>query len=411
MSFEDTHGVTSRGIRWPMWLAKVARKGAPEESLRLDLETIAKDTDRELVKVQTAVDLKVNDNDPRIPYVLIGDPEFFFLVHDVNYVATDIALRQDGQFHDFVVQRLAKRIGAELGALGGGGLTSDRYLVDGVLVPVNTDLGNLTIWGSSSAQFVASFLTSTMAPHGATVFGQGKSAERIQHTAARQGSIPALLTVAGGSIPASGPVTVTASNMITSSALKPFTGTLAGVHGTLSSSPTVMTFTRTTSGGATPVPAGTAFISEFGSLHRDDTTHLWVGKNNWSDSGAINLVVSGTKTMFEFTRPLVKRSLIWGQFVDSEQVVGSVQYNFVVAVNAALKAFFGDLFFDVRAYLASPQLWVDAGVSPTGADLTAQSNGIKPPSVSQDTGHLNDAGNQAISTAALRHMREVLGWY
>ncbi|KLI90586.1 hypothetical protein AA310_00210, partial [Arthrobacter sp. YC-RL1] len=151
--------------------------------------------------------------------------------------------------------------------------------------------------------------------------------------------------------------------------------------------------------------------SDLGTAYRQYSTHLWAGKNNWSDSGGAALVIDYTKKMFAWLSPQTKRSMVWGHFVDSDQTAGNAQHTFVATVNAALKMFFGDLFFDVQTYIASPQLWADAGISPTSADLTAQANRIKPPSVSQDAGHFNDAGNLAVAKAAMRHMRTVLGWY
>lgn len=409
MSFNDTHEFTSLGIPYPKDVALIANKSSPE-SIRYDLEMQAKVTDQELVKLQEDTDKKVASDDARLPYFVTNDA-FMLVAHDRRNRATDLALDWTGQFDEFVVRRLAARMKAYLEVSDGAGLPTDRMLVDGVLVPVNTDMRSSTIWGSSSSQFIASALGAEFSVVAVSFDGQGKSAERIQHTAARSGAVPALLTVTGGQIPASGAVTVTASNMTTALALKPFSGTLHGVPGTLSATNTAMTFTRTGSGTAVTVPNGTPFISDLGTAYRQYSTHLWAGKNNWSDSGGAALVIDYTKKMFAWLSPQTKRSMVWGHFVDSDQTAGNAQHTFVATVNAALKMFFGDLFFDVQTYIASPQLWADAGISPTSADLTAQANRIKPPSVSQDAGHFNDAGNLAVAKAAMRHMRTVLGWY
>jgi hypothetical protein len=59
---------------------------------------------------------------------------------------------------------------------------------------------------------------------------------------------------------------------------------------------------------------------------------------------------------------------------------------------------------DVAAYLKGTQVWVDAGVTPTAADLSAQTAGVLPPSLSSNPGHLNTAGYNAVAIFVARQM-------
>jgi len=350
----------------------------------------------------------------RLGILSITDPTYIAAVVDSAYRYTDLTVRQsDGQVPDWVMDRWAPRIADRIGSGSGGALTTgDRYVnSNGDLVPCFPDLRNITGWGSSSMQFIGDFLAAVFSDTGATFHGEGKSAENSQQISARMGSIPALITVPGGSIPASGSVVVTSTSIPTNAALKPFTGTLNGVHGTLSSTTTEITFTRTTVGSATAVPAGTPFVSEVGNAARNHVTMLWNGKNNMGSVGAHTLVIEQTNTSFDYLSPLVKRCLVIGHFVDSDQTVGSTQYNNVLATNSAYASRYGDLYFDVRSYVSSPQLWVDTGITPTSTDLAQQADGIKPDSVSQDAGHFNTAGNTAIANAIKAHISNVLHWY
>lgn len=440
----DNYGFTSKGIRYPKWLAKIANRTA-SESLRDDLEQLAVTSDLAISDVDTKTDGKLSANDLRVPSfvpipgtigVLVdrmrnhtwmgarsedGGPtdlsmwhlnkrlgvrfrasaEYMFELIDAVNNRTDLTIRKsDGQFADFVVERLGQRLGVNRGVSNG-----DMVLTDEGLIPLVSEVNKCGLFGSSTAMGLGSYLAARLDGE-VDFYNEGKGGERYQQIFARQGSRPALITVTGGSIPASGPVTVTASNMLTNQYLKPFTGTLNGVHGTLSSTATEMTFTRTTDGSVTSVPAETPFISEKGELLASSLQILCMpGKNNDGDAGSTQPTIDATINAYKWLRAFSKRAIIVGHFIDSQRTPTDTQYVWAVAVNEAWKAFFGKLFFDTRAYLSSPQLWEDTGITPTQADLDAQAIGVKPPSVSADNAHLNPAGYTALATKLAEHLR------
>lgn len=316
-----------------------------------------------------------------------------------------------GRVPDWVLAKWRQRMGASGGSGTGPGLSaSDRHVVGGQLVPVFPDTANVTGWGSSTMELLAAAMEAVLQGTGAEFHGEGKSAERLEHTTARIGSYPALLTVPGNSLPASGAVTVTTPSMETMAALKSYQGTLAGVKGMLSSTASALTFTRAAAGTVVPVPAGTPFIPTIGTAARNHVVLLNIGKNSLRTTGSRTKVIQYTDTTFDWFSPLVKRCLVIGQFVDSDQVIGGIQEVEVTAVNAAQQARYGDLFLDLRAYLSSPQLWDDTGLTPTALDLSQQASGLKPTSVSVDAAHLNAAGNTAVANL-IRTRLATLGWY
>lgn len=320
-------------------------------------------------------------------------------------------LTENGQVPQDVCQRWVQRGGGSNGGGGGSGLSSgDRYVVGGKLMPVIPDMGNLTGFGSSTMELLAAFIAAALANLEVEVHGEGKSAERLEHTTARLGSYPALLTVPGNSLPASGAVTVTTPSMETMAALKSYQGTLAGVKGTLSATASALTFTRAAAGAVVSVPAGTPFIPTIGTAARNHVMLLNLGKNSMRTTGSSAKVIQYTDGSFDWLSPMVKRCLVIGHFVDSDQVVGGIQETEVTAVNNAHRERYGDLFIDLRAYLSSPQLWEDTGLIPTALDLQQQASGLKPTSVSVDAAHLNAAGNTAVA-AFIRTRLAALGWY
>lgn len=341
--------------------------------------------------------------------------EYLLALTDANRRVTDLAIRaSDGQFADFVVDRLRRRIlngnDSQVAALRS--YADTKYTPGAEVFPVHTDTKRAAGWGSSSMAGIDAGLSTLFAGKGAAYYPGGKGSEVAQQIAARMGSVPALLTVVGGSIPASGTVSVQASNVPTSSALKPFTGTLAGVPGTLAYrtdvTPGVYGFTRTNAGSAQSVPAGTPFIPDAAS-YRDAVTLLWMGKNNLGAAGADTLVVKLTDESFDWLAPLAKRCLVLGHFVDVGTPENSLERSQIAAVNEAHRKRYGRLYIDIAEYLAGPQVWADTKITPTAADLTAQSTGTKPPSLSRDNWHLNDAGNAAVTQLINARMTE-LGW-
>lgn len=321
----------------------------------------------------------------------VQDETSMFSVVSEDHLRTDLTLdAEQGVFAEFVIKRMAPRIGNYLDL--GSGAVGDRMLIDGKFIPAYPDTSNVTIWGSSTAELLAAFLASLFKGQ---FHAEAKSGERAEQIFARLGSSPALINAV--TIPASGSVVASASNMLTNQYLKPFTGTLAGVPGTLSSTATEMTFTRTTAGSAVNVPAGTPFIPDVGNASRQHVTILDGGKNNVYDSGDVPAKVNSLfDQAFAYLTPAIKRVAVMTMFVDSNQPPGSVSYVNVKAINEHRRNTYGDLVYDLEKYLLSPQLWVDAGITPTSTDLTQQANGVKPSSVSMNDGHLSSAGNAAV---------------
>lgn len=290
--------------------------------------------------------------------------------------------------------------------------TDAPYTAGSNVLPVHTNTSRIAIWGSSSAELIGPELATVATELGASLTEGGKGAERAEHIAARLGSAPALLVPADGSmaIPASGAVTVTSPTFGPWENLRAYTGTWAGVHGTLSSTSTTLTFTRTTAGDQVTIEGPTPIHPDLGLACRADVTLLWMGKNNTGNAGAADFVIRTTDAAHDWLAPLQKRCLVLGHFVDMNQPATSNQRTNVTEINAAHAARYGAAFLDVQAYLTGTQVWTDTGITPTQADLDQQAAGNKPPSLSTDNGHLNAAADTAVANL-IRDRLTSLGWY
>lgn len=308
--------------------------------------------------------------------------------------------------------------------LGGAGyhqpLASDRHIhpVTGDMVPTYTNMARIAGWGSSSMKQAEGPLSVMSNGFGATYVDGGKYSEKIENITSRLGSHPALLTVSGGRIPNSGTVRVDSSNVPFGNQMLAFSGyveDLRGkkIRGSLSWNAVGgwAVFTRESSGAVADIAPDSPFIPDLGNLHRNAVTLLWMGKNNDTESNAVSKVVSYTDEAVEWLSPVSKRVLVLGHFINTNTSAISEVRDRLNAINAAHAKRYGDQFVDVQAYLSSPKLWADTGITPTQADLNAQSLGNKPESVSADNGHLNSAGHNAVTNFLIKPAMTNLGWY
>lgn len=130
---------------------------------------------------------------------------------------------------------------------------------------------------------------------------------------------------------------------------------------------------------------------------RNRYTILWTGKNDATGTVAPSTTLANIAACVGLT---TGPYLVLGHFVD--QPNRQWQRDRVNAQNAALSYTYGRRYIDIRAYLASPQLWVDARTTPTAADTAAQSARILPPSVAYNYGHLNTTGQNAVAKHVAR---------
>lgn len=342
-----------------------------------------------------------------------------FSITDAAGRMSDLTVRgSDGQFPDWVVERLAKRMQLSTGGGGSAGQAvnaSERYVRGAEVLPVFTDMTRGAGWGSSSMQIIGNDLGAALQREfGMTFHNGGQGGEWSTHISARTGSIPALLTLEGGAIPASGPVKVTASNMASLEWMQAYAGTLAGVAGRLAFNTTTraLEFTRTTAGAAVTVPAGTPYIPTTGPKFRDAVNILWMGKNDLAPvaDGREVQTIARTDAMYDWLAPLYRRVIVLGHFTDDGTPAVSPVRDQINAVNAAYARRYGAQYIDVQALLTGPELWKLAGATPTAEDLRIQAQGNKPPSASRDSQHLNAVGNAAVIAAVIARIKS-LGWY
>lgn len=277
--------------------------------------------------------------------------------------------------------------------------------------PLNADLNVLTMWGDSltHAGGIRDQLAALLPD--VTVSNRGASGQNSAHIAARQGGTPAMLTVAGGVIPASGAVQVASRStpLLIQSGNPAWSldGVLAGVHGTLSvaSGGGAYTFTRTTDGVAVPIPNGAPFWTDHAVQARRGAQIIWMGRNNIADPAPYDYLTS----MIDFVSPAAKNIVVLSVTNSPDEGIGTERYGLFIRANDELKAMAGDNFLDVRRWLIDEGL-AAAGITPTSGDTAAIAVDAVPPSLTSDGIHFVAAAQTAIGTWLHGKLLE-LGWY
>ncbi len=304
------------------------------------------------------------------------------------------------------------------GSMGTEFTRSDRYVdADGNIMPVITDTLKMSAWGSSSLlRYGADAAFSAMASSlGVTNWNnQGQGGETSFQIAARFGSVPFSLVFPGNTIPASGAVNVTCNQLpsnFRNSFLKPYSGTVGGVAGTLDWASTTLRFTRAAEGAPVAVSGAVDFIPTLPDEYRDGVVLLWMYKNDITNPEfSAEVTFSNVVKTFAHLSTLAKRCLVIGIFNDSSY--SNTDYlNRVATLNSMMRAKFGYLYCDTQDYLCSAQVWVDTGITPTEQDLAMQAAGYKATSLSGDTLHLNTAASKAITDHVIKPKLISLGWY
>lgn len=313
-----------------------------------------------------------------------------FSLADFGFTRSDIELNRKGQFTQRVIDSIARRIGAISAA---------------AIVPP-FPLAAWACWGDSLT--AGGWPATLSALCGLPVYNGGWGGQGYSQIAARQGGVPARLTVAGNTIPVSGPVTVTSVLNSPLSDGGSRQGLLAGILGMLTMAGGVVTFTRSVAGVAVSCPAKSYFTPSDGLSYADRHVTIWTGRNSFKDV-APALIVASIRAMIDYLTPRVKRVVVMSIPPWVGEEFGTANRAKLDACNAAIQAAFPEFWLDISAWLRTEQAATAAGITFVSDDLTDIANGLTPRSLRSDSGHLNAGGNVAIGQR-VHQESQIRGW-
>ena len=228
--------------------------------------------------------------------------------------------------------------------------------------------------------------------------------QRSFEIAARAGATLYPVTVAGGSIPASGSVGVVgqreqqlAFGSYAGLMSRTIPGWLAGRHGTLRNpdNGAGMTFTPDDNAAAPTSVTGTAWFEGDATAGAGRILTIWIGANDRSREKPAALV--------ELVRAMLDRvpharAYVFGIFPGSGGAFATESR----AISNAFRAEWPDLYFDPLHALTQDQAATDAGITFTAQDQADIAAGIVPGSFRSDGVHLNANGATALAYAVFR---------
>ncbi len=255
-------------------------------------------------------------------------------------------------------------------------------------------------WGHSFINNGA-FLRRIYQLTGLPTYNFGLAGQTSDAIAARQGGAPAYYAPVGGSIPASGAVTLTPAvpgpcrSLAAPVALK---CNLAGVDGTFTWDGTSAVFTRETAGDAVPVsvqvplfvyPITTVNVSgsiasgtQF-DLHDECINIFWIGRNNLSET---DLIMQNLVSMVEYVKPIGEKIVILAEFNSSSEPTGSTGYNQMMELNGRYQDKYPDLYCGING-VDVRQNFINNANPNSPDDMSDVAAGLTPRSLRYDNLH------------------------
>jgi hypothetical protein len=226
------------------------------------------------------------------------------------------------------------------------------------------------------------------------VLDLSESGNTSAEIAARQGGVPAMVTITGGVLPATTeqvPVTVDVNPLQVPNATATRT-----LEGTLLGEPVTMTMVKTngdvslfvkrnTAGRAIPAKSPVPFRT--GEAARDAVMLLGIGRNDFHVSTPTQ-IADRVQGMLDWNRRDPDDHIL---FLIPASAGDSAEYNTKrIAVNAELIRRFGRIAFDQGAYLSTTTALAEAGITPTTQDTADIAAGLIPSSLRRMNGAVRD---------------------
>lgn len=260
-------------------------------------------------------------------------------------------------------------------------------------------------------------------PAGTTVTNYGQSGATSDQINMLLGLTPFRVRINGGTIPATGPVNLTVTQVIggwNDTQDLTFSGHLEGIYGSLARTSGSWTFTRSATGEALARTYGTfrAFNGAMPSLAGigGHSMILGYGRNDISkvvkgmEASIPDHVIRAYVDAYESMNLLNKQIVMLGTITRTDENPDSDGFKMVQEIRARVRELFPTHFLDLQGYLTGAEVWTHTGITPTQTDLEAQALGMTPPSLFDDVTHYNRATAQAIAEDLIAPFIKQKGW-
>jgi hypothetical protein len=237
------------------------------------------------------------------------------------------------------------------------------YTTAGASLNLNVSSFGVAAWGDSVTQGNEGLIDQGIYPNDLQklivlpVVNLGLSGQTSTQIGEREGGIPVNVAVTGGTIPASGGVSISFpigyAPGTGNGPGKQLSGTILGVHGTLSLESFIsgtIIFTRTTPGSAVSAPGTPPFVVD--TPYASYLPVFWEGGNNFSHGSQVLSDIAAEVAIVPSGQTYLVLSILNGND-SADDWLGGLSYGDKIALNSQLANVYGSHYLDIRKLLVN----------------------------------------------------------
>lgn len=317
--------------------------------------------------------------------VINNNGHIFLAITDISGVVTDLAIDENGQLCDFVIESIANRI-------------------------IDMKPTKVAVFGSSTfADMHPHFIKQFSELGISDVFLGGDSGAIIDSISARLGAGNPEITIPSGVI-ISGIKNIVLTSWFVDPGMFSWVASLSnGVKGAVSYDSEGKNYLFTPSNINVDVDVGDESFSVIPEsfCYQSGIVLINAGKNNLTNA---NDEINGAKYVFDETILMTDqvnnaggKFIVMGNFINTGQS-GFASAQRILDLNKMLKNKYGLFYFDVQEYLTGNEVWADTGLTPTYEDLDQQGKGELCVSLARNAGHMNSVASSAVCSKLIKRL-------
>lgn len=262
--------------------------------------------------------------------------------------------------------------------------------------------------GLTGGLSMPSYLSNILYPR--LVQNQGLGGQTMNQIASRQGAKPIYITITGNVLNGANDVAITS---ISSQFLSYADTRAMYASGIVNGVPCLVTRTvvsnvetyviRGANNSTAAIPANSIFYPDSSFNAKDAIQVFWWGRNNVPTLTGLDILIDNAIDLMSSPR----RFIIIGVLPARTEIIGTANYNAIIAMNAVLDANYPDNYIPITPPTVEEML--DIMYTPTSQDNIDIANGVFPTGMHADNIHLNGFGYNIIANRVAK-MIQLYGW-
>lgn len=262
--------------------------------------------------------------------------------------------------------------------------------------------------GLTGGLSMPSYLSNILYPR--LVQNQGLGGQTMAQIASRQGAKPIYITITGNVLNGANDVAITS---ISSQFLSYADTRAMYASGIVNGVPCLVTRTvvstfetyviRGANNSTAAIPANSIFYPDSSFNAKDAIQVFWWGRNNVPTLTGLDILIDNAIDLMSSPR----RFIIIGVLPARTEIIGTANYNAIIAMNAVLDANYPDNYIPITP--PTVEEMSDIMYTPTSQDNIDIANGVFPTGMHADNIHLNGYGYNIIANRVAKIIK-LYGW-